>query len=68
MERWVQTEGGLGLGVSCGVVLVWQDRVNGLQGCRVLGLWPAAGSGYSLDAVTRYKLSELAKWTSPAGK
>lgn len=49
------------------VALCWFER-TGLRGCRLLGLWPAAGSGYSLDAVTRYKLSELTKWTSPAGK
>lgn len=43
-------------------------RVKGLQGVQVAGALPAAGSGYSLDAVIRYKLSELTKWTNPAGK
>lgn len=44
-------------------------RVKGLCSvCKLLGLLPAAGYGYSLDAVTRYQPSELTKWTSPAGR
>lgn len=44
-------------------------RVKGLfSECKLLGLLPAAGYGYSLDAVTRYKPSELTKWTGPAGR
>lgn len=44
-------------------------RVNGLcSECKLLGLLPAAGYGYSLDAVTRNKPSELTRWTSPAGR
>lgn len=46
MEPWVQTEGGLGLDVNCGVVLCGR---TGLTGCRGAG---CLGSGQRLALVT----------------